>query len=114
MQVKNQVGTTLISQYDYANDAGGRRTSIKNSGTAFLDPAFNKYGYNDRSEVTSANRYWGTDLEDTGDPVGLQSFGYSYDNIGNRTSVSSVVTYTPNNLNQYSESDRAIGGAIER
>ena len=62
--VLNQAGTTVISQYAYVNDAAGRRTSVKNSGAAF-DPvgqAFNVYGYNSRSELTSANRYFGADL----------------------------------------------------
>ncbi|MFC1461218.1 RHS repeat domain-containing protein [Verrucomicrobiota bacterium] len=106
-QVKNQVDSTLISQYDYINDNGGRRTSVKHSGSAFeTGPAFNKYGYNSRSEVIAGDRYWGTDVGDTSDPVGLQSSAYSYDNIGNRTSTTNngqAATYTANALNQYSQ-----------
>ncbi len=114
-QVKNAVDTNTVSQYNYANDNGSRRTSVKHSGSAFdAGAAFNKYGYNMRSEVTNANRYWGTDLGDTGDPVDGQAFGYAYDNIGNRTTASrgdEEATYTANNLNQYSQ--RTVSDLID-
>ena len=76
-QVKNTAAGATVSQYDYANDALGRRTSVKNSGLAFsqIPDAFTLYGYNDRSELTSAGRYFGTDLGQTNTPVGLQSLG---------------------------------------
>jgi len=32
-QVKNEIDSSTLSQFDYANDAGGRRTSIKYSGS---------------------------------------------------------------------------------
>ncbi|NLX13824.1 MAG: hypothetical protein GXY44_09265, partial [Phycisphaerales bacterium] len=60
-------GDRTMSQYDYTYDALGRRTAIASSGEAFTFTnandlaAFNLYGYNTRSEVTSATRYWGTD-----------------------------------------------------
>ena len=78
----------MISQYDYANDAVGRRTSVKHSGTVFADAgdAFNLYGYNDRGELTEARRYFGTNLSQTNNPVGCQAYAYDYDNIGNRES----------------------------
>ena len=76
---------------------------MKHSGTAFdVGPAFNAYGYNARSEVTNAARYWGADLGDTNDPVDGQAYAYAYDNIGNRTSASrnaSEASYTANSLN---------------
>ena len=58
-----------MTRYEY--DAAGRRTSVKQSGQAFTFAAasnawdlaaFNKYAYNSRSELTSAQCYWGTDL----------------------------------------------------
>jgi len=106
-QVKNAIDTNTVSQYDYVNDNGGRRTSVKHSGTAFdAGAAFNQYGYNMRSEVTNANRYWGADLGETGDPVDGQAFAYAYDNIGNRSGSErgdEAMSYTANNLNQYTE-----------
>ncbi|TWT45066.1 hypothetical protein RAS1_14870 [Phycisphaerae bacterium RAS1] len=46
--------------------------------------AYNRYGYNDRNELTTAYRYLGDDLEDTDDPVPNEHFKYDYDPIGNR------------------------------
>jgi len=73
--------------------------------------AFNLYGYNSRSEVITGDRYWGANLNDTSDPVSGQSYGYQYDNIGNRQTANrgtSTENYTANNLNQYSQ--RTIPG----
>lgn len=51
--IDSKFDNTTISQYDYINDAGGRRTAVKSSGSAFLNPSFNQYGYNTRSELTA-------------------------------------------------------------
>ena len=114
-QVKNEIDSSTLSQFDYANDAGGRRTSIKYSGSAFeTGPAFNLYGYNSKSEVQTADRYWGANLNDTSDPVSGQSFAYSYDNIGNQTASlreNEEMDYTANNLNQYTQ--RTIPDGID-
>jgi RHS repeat-associated protein len=107
-------GGRTISQYDYTYDALGRRTAIANSGEAFTFSnandlaAFNLYGYNTRSEVTSAARYWGTDTGDTSDAVDGQQYAYAFDPIGNRITsaegdTSRTATYTANALNQYSQ-----------
>ena len=64
---------------------------------------------NNRSEVTSANRYWGSDTSNTNTPVLGQQYSYEYDSIGNRISTStpnsSLLTsnsvYVANELNQY-------------
>lgn len=105
-QVGNGMGTNVISQFDYGNDVLGRRTSVKHSGSSFeaAGNAFNLYGYNNRSELIEAKRYFGTDLGQTNTPVLGQQFGYLYDNIGNRlTSAANgrEASYTPNQLNQY-------------
>ena len=88
---------------------------MKHSGTAFdVGPAFNAYGYNARSEVTNAARYWGADLGGTGEPVAGQAYAYAYDNIGNRMSAarnSRAEEYTANNLNQYTQ--RTIPAAAD-
>ena len=106
--VASTFGNNTISQYDYANDALGRRTSRADSGLAFANPAFDAYSYNVRSEVTGAQRYHGTDVSDTSTVYGGRQFGYAYDPIGNRISASETIggetlakTYTANALNQY-------------
>ena len=105
-------GANTISRYDYVNDALGRRTSISRSGQAFGDlPAHDAYGYNARSEVTSARRYLGTDHGNTQTPVRGFAFDYGFDPIGNRISASTYSpaneartrTYTANALNQYTQ-----------
>jgi YD repeat-containing protein len=85
-QAKNEVGTGLISQYDYANDSLGRRTSVVNQGDAFGDgmQAWNQYLYDDRSQLTNACRDWGADTGDTSHSVAGQARRYEYDTIGNR------------------------------
>ena len=79
--VSNHVNPVLISAYDYANDAAGRRVS-RNA---------DSFGYNARSEVIGA-------------VIGTNSYGYAYDAIGNRVwSAFNAVTntYAANCLNQY-------------
>jgi len=114
-QVKNEVDSVAVSQFDYANDNGGRRTSIKYSGTAFdTGASFNQYQYNNRGEVLVADRFWGANINDTSDPVTGQGFAYAYDNIGNRTGASrdnEETAYTANNLNQYSQ--RTVADLID-
>ncbi|RYD85565.1 MAG: hypothetical protein EOP84_02075, partial [Verrucomicrobiaceae bacterium] len=88
--------TAEISSHGYDYDSLGRRT--KNT---FGDGSSWTYGYNDRSEVTSATRKTAT-----GTDVPQFASGYTYDGIGNRlTSTSEVLGgrgYTLNALNQYS------------
>jgi RHS repeat-associated protein len=69
------------------------------SGTAFTQADTIAYGYNDKSEVTSA----------VSANIATQNWGFSFDPIGNRLTSSSSETgtavqtaYTANNLNQYS------------
>ncbi|TVM03369.1 MAG: hypothetical protein CV087_05745, partial [Candidatus Brocadia sp. WS118] len=113
-QINNQFSSTLISQYDYAYDAIGRRTSVKNSGSAFAAAAFNRFVYNDRSELNESARYLGTDINILTSPVTSELRNYTYDPIGNRTAITVGTnggTYTPNNLNQYSGETVPGGGA---
>ena len=106
--VENKHGSTTISRYDYENDALGRRTSRVDSGLAFANPAFDAYSYNQRSEVTGAQRYHGMDTADTSKVYGGRQFGYAYDPIGNRISATETIggqilskSYAANELNQY-------------
>ncbi|MBN1187106.1 MAG: RHS repeat-associated core domain-containing protein [Bacteroidales bacterium] len=110
--VQNTYNVGLISQYDYQYDALARRTSVKNSGQAFTQAAFNISGYNDRNELNESNRYIGTDISDTSNPVTEEYRSYNHDSIGNRNSATAwdpiaaaqvQITYTPNPLNQYDQ-----------
>jgi len=93
--------STPVTSHAYTYDSVNRRTQA-----TLEDNSTWKYGYNDRNELTSANRQW----YDTR-PVSGQQFGYGYDNIGNRTSAQfggdtngnnlQTISYTANNLNQY-------------
>ena len=82
-------GTTLVSQRTYVRDALGRpltRSTARN-GTTQNDA----FGYNARSELTSAT-------------LGNDEYAYAFDNIGNRASSAEAGTqsaYSTNNLNQY-------------
>jgi RHS repeat-associated protein len=89
---------SVVSKYDYLNDVLGRRMSVGKSGAAFTLADTIAYGYNDKSEVTSAVATSNT----------LYNYGFNFDPIGNRqSSVSSEsgtpvsTSYTSNSLNQY-------------
>jgi YD repeat-containing protein len=86
--VENQSGASLISRFGYVNDVIARRTQRIDSGSA---TATNAFGYNPRSELTSA-------------VMGTNAYGYAYDPIGNRTAATNnadALTYAANALNQY-------------
>ena len=88
-------GSTLVAQRTYTYDTLGRplsRSTARNGQTVN-----DTFGYNNRSELTTAT-------------VNGGSYAYDYDNIGNRLSSQSsagaeadaaVVEYTSNELNQY-------------
>ncbi len=86
--VVNTFGNNPLSRFDYANDVLGRRVQRIDSGSAT-----NIFGYNTRSELTSA-------------AMGVNNYGYQYDAIGNRQTATLnglVSTYTANLLNQYTQ-----------
>ena len=96
--VENKHGATVISKYDYANDAIGRRTAMAKSGTAFTASDTVNYTYNGRSELTGADAVTDNNY----------NFIFVFDNIGNRQSYTSSESgnlvqsiYATNNLNQY-------------
>jgi len=87
-QMLNTSGTNRISQFDYVNDAVGRRTQRIDS--SFLT---NDFSYNTRNELIEAL-------------MGANNFSYRYDSIGNRTAATNngvVTEYQANSLNQYSQ-----------
>ena len=104
-QVRNATPSAVISRFDYAYDAAGRRIAVTRSGTAFgdLSGATDRYACNARGEVTGVRRTKG------GQPVQGFSEDFAYDPIGNRTSSATydeageaqVSTYVANALNQY-------------
>jgi RHS repeat-associated protein len=86
--VSNRYNGGTVSAFDYINDALARRVQRTDSGSA---TATNDFGYNPRSELTSA-------------AMGTNAYGYTYDAIGNRqfaTNNVEALTYTANALNQY-------------
>ena len=77
--LRNATPTDVISQYDYAYDAAGRRIEIARSGTAMSESRTDAYGYNVRNELTSATKLGG--------PASVPAsheYAYQYDDIGNR------------------------------
>ena len=88
--VSNTFGTATISTFVYENDGLGRRTAGTDTTPSLT--VNNAFGYNLRSEVTSATMANGDS-------------SYDYDPIGNRVFSSlnaATNTYTANSLNQYS------------
>ena len=81
--IENTVGGSVIESLAYSYDALNRAV-LRNADT---------FGYNDRSEVTAAN-------------ISGVANSYGYDEIGNSTS------YTPNNLNQYTEFTYDLDGNL--
>ena len=84
--IENHFGGSLVSQFDYENDALGRRTLRVDTFSIT-----NVFGYDIRSELSEAN-------------MGTNVFGYVYDSIGNRrwaTNNTAVTEYLANELNQY-------------
>jgi len=82
--------------------------------SVFFVPLCETIRENDRSKVTSANRYWGSDVSNTNSPVLGQQYSYEYDPIGNRISTDNFPftgegvpagggssQYSANELNQY-------------
>ena len=111
--IDGQFSTAVKAQFAYTHDALGRRATVVDSGEIFAryvnSGLATHYGYNDRSEVTSAQSYYGTSATDTSYPVAARGFNYAFDNIGSRTSSSVIgadssdvqtTTYANNNLNQ--------------
>ncbi|MGN0868440.1 MAG: hypothetical protein ACI4O9_02805, partial [Akkermansia sp.] len=83
-------GNTPVAERSYSYDTLGRplTRSTTRSGQATRSDSF---GYNTRSELASAT-------------VNGISYGYGYDNIGNRTTATEgegSTAYASNNLNQY-------------
>ncbi len=104
-QIINKFGADILSQYDYVFDGLGRKISLANSGSAFNQSSFNRFGYNDRNELIESSRYYGTDINNLSNPIHSEHRAFQYDTIGNRqqsTKANETATYIISNLNQYS------------
>ncbi|PTY01140.1 hypothetical protein DB354_00415 [Opitutus sp. ER46] len=107
--VDAKFGTVVKAKYEYTYDALFRRETAKQSGSVFSSYAndtFYVYGYNNRSELTTATGYLGSDVTTLTAPMPGRYYDFDYDHAGNRTSANSsgsstfAATYTPNDLNQ--------------
>ena len=81
----------VISQYDYAHDALGRRTSAAKSGTMMAASENLAYGYNARSELVSA----------VSDTDANYNYAYAFDHIGNRTTEAIAVANSESRISNY-------------
>ena len=91
-------------EYVYQYNAANQRTRVD-----WADGSRWSFDYDDLGQVISANRFWSGGI-----PVEGQQFGYSFDDIGNRTETSRndrIATYQPNLLNQIVK--REIPGAVD-
>lgn len=99
--IANVVNGTTVTSHTYTYDSVNRRTQAQ-----LEDRSAWNYSYNNRNELTGANRNW-----NDGTVVSGQQYGYAYDNIGNRQSSSfggdtnggnlQVIGYSANNLSEY-------------
>ena len=97
-------GSIPVSSHTYNYDNVNRRTEA-----VLEDGSFWQYSYDNRNEVTGANRKW--QYLSTVNPVAGQQFAYSYDNIGNRAWAQyggntngynlQTISYTVDSLNEY-------------
>ena len=90
-RVKNTVNGNVISQYDYAHDALGRRTSAAKSGTMMAASENLAYGYNVRSELVSA----------VSDVDANYNYAYAFDHIGNRATETVAMANSESRISNY-------------
>mgnify|MGYP000667799363 CR=1 FL=1 len=57
-------GNSTISKYDYTVNSRDQRTHVVKTGSAFAANAFHAWGYDSKGQVTSANKYLGTLLQE--------------------------------------------------
>ena len=102
--ISSSVGSNVVSSHAYLYNDANQRTRA-----TLADGSYWAYGYDELGQVTSGNRKWSD-----GAPVDGQQFGYAFDAIGNRTSTTTNgrnASYSPNNLNQYTQRD--VPGAFD-
>lgn len=104
-QAKTLAGGNVVVQRDYTYNAANQRTQVTQE-----DAREWAFGYDALGQVTSAQKR----LADHTTPLPGYSFGYTFDNIGNRTQTvanARTTTYTPDLLNRYTS--RQVAGAVD-
>jgi RHS repeat-associated protein len=81
---QNKVGTSVISNYDYAVNAIGQRTGVTTSGTAYPALPSWLWSYDTLGQVTSADS-----------TVATSDRAYQYDAIGNRKKSADSLSLPP-------------------
>ncbi len=95
------VGGGVVSGHLYEYNARGQRVRAQRH-----DGTYWEYGYNSRGEITSTTRHFAD-----GSPFAGRVFGYSYDDIGNRTSATSGGDTTGANLRTTTYGNGTLGGS---
>ena len=105
-----------VARFDYTYDAVGRRSSAVQTGAIFTryptGALASRYGYDSRSQLTSAAVSTGTDPDDATKRLSGRQYGYSFDYTGNRTSSAvdnRTVTYTNNHSADTTQNVNQIG-----
>jgi len=87
----DHTATDPIATFGYGTDDVGRRQWATQFGTAFgdfgaaaADATYYRYTYDGRDQLTGAQGYRGNDTNLTTNPLPGRSFGYGYDEAGNR------------------------------
>ena len=96
-------GVTRTYTYEY--NTKDQRTKL-----TLADGSYWEYTYDDKGQVTS-----GVKKDSTGKVIPGQSFGYTFDDIGNRLTATEgmpgmLYNYTANNVNQYTQ--RTVPGIV--
>ena len=96
-------GVTRTYSYEY--NVKDQRTKL-----TLADGSYWEYTYDDKGQVTS-----GVKKDSTGKVIPGQSFGYTFDDIGNRLTATEgmpqmLFNYTANNVNQYTQ--RTVPGIV--
>lgn len=96
------LGSSAFS-YSYSYNSANQRTQ-----TVLADGSYWTYSYDSLGQVIAGQKYWSDNT-----PVAGEQFGYAFDTIGNRQSITAngnLGTYTANSLNQYTQ--RSVPGYV--
>jgi RHS repeat-associated protein len=103
--------SVTLDKHTYAYNSANQRTAVTQT-----DNSVWSFGYDALGQVTSGRKYWGDSS-----PVAGQQFGYTFDDIGNRTQTQvggnelglglRSANYSANSLNQYES--RSVPGAVD-
>ena len=102
---RSVIGGTVGVLRDYTLNDANQRTAV-----ALEDGRRWSFGYDELGQVTSAQKR----LSDNTTPLPGYSFGYTFDDIGNRTQTvtnAHATAYTPDSLNRYTS--RQVSGTVD-